>query len=298
MGKRIVALFVLVGVVLLAIGGCDLIGGVFGAAVEDYFPLEEGAEWDYVATVEFYDDPGNPDFVETVEFSITLYVAGTKVIGDVETYELKVKDFDTDDTGIVVADVEAGIAGVSVYVAATAEGVEVFGIDVDQSDSEDPTGDGWASTFTLSGTFTQGFPILPAFIFVGATAEFDVTQEDTYTDYVANAINYVDVDGLTIDSEMVVVTDGDKREILGKDYRGALITTDVQVDVVDTRTYPNGGGTDWDDSGSMTSTGAVFFAKKLGLASMNLNWDWGDATDNEGMLETMSLDLVGATMAD
>ncbi|MCK4514648.1 MAG: hypothetical protein KAU31_05280, partial [Spirochaetaceae bacterium] len=68
MRKKLLALVLLVGVVLLALGGCDLLGGVFGASVEDYFPLAEDAEWDYVATIEFYDDPGNPDFVATLDY--------------------------------------------------------------------------------------------------------------------------------------------------------------------------------------------------------------------------------------
>ncbi len=298
MRKRLLVLVLFVGIVLIALGGCDLLGGVFGAAVEDYFPLAEDAEWDYVATMEFYDDPGDPGFDTTMEFSITLYVAGTTTIGEVETYELKIKDFGTDDPGIVVAEVEAEIAGVSVYVAATADGVEVFGVDVSQSDSEDPGGEGWASTFNLSGTFSQGFPILPAFIFAGAIAEFDVTQEETDTDYVGNEIFSIESSSFTVDSEVEVVTDGDKREILGKDYRGALITVDVQVDDAESTTYPNGGGTDYSNSGSMISTGEMFLAKKLGLASLSLDWDWGDAADDEGQPKTMSLELVAATMAD
>ncbi len=298
MRKKLLALVLLVGVVLLALGGCDLLGGVFGASVEDYFPLAEGAEWDYVATIEFYDDPGNPDFVATLDYEITLYVAGTTTIGEVETYELKIKDFYTDDPNITVADVEADIAGVSIYVAATDDGIEVFGIEVSQSDSVPPGESGEATSFDLSGTFTQGFPILPAFIFAGATAEFDVTQEEIETDYILGVVDSIKVDSLAIDSEVAVVTDGNKREILGKDYRGALMTVNVQVDVVDTLTYPDNPSLNEDHSGSMTSTGAVFFAKKLGIASLNLNWDWGDATDNEGKLETMSLELVGATMAD
>lgn len=298
MSRRIVAFVMLIGGILLALAGCDLLGGIFGPVAEDYFPLAEGAEWDYAATVELYDDPDIVDFDTTAAFDITLYVAGTKTIGDVETYELKLKDFGTDDTSMNVADVEAAISGFSIYVAATDDGIEVFGLEFSESSSVAPGDSGLASSFDLSGTFTEGLPILPAFIFVGSTAEFDFSFVDTETEYDLGDIVYTDVHSVTIDSEVVVITDGDKREILGKDYRGALVATDVLVDVVDTRTYPSDPPSDTDYSGTVTSTGEVFFAKKLGLASLTLEMDFGDAEDNEGQPKTIAMELVGTTLDD
>ena len=280
MNRRIVALVMLIGGLLLALGGCDLLGGIFGPVAEDYFPLAEGAEWDYEATVELYDDPDIVDFDTTAAFDITLYVAGTKTIGDVETYELKLKDFGTDDTGMNVADVEAAISGFSIYVAATDDGIEVFGLEFSESSSVAPGESGLASSFDLSGTFTEGLPILPAFIFVGSTAEFDFSFVDTEIEYDLGDIVYTDVHSVTIDSEVVV------------------ITIDVLVDVVDTRTYPSDPPSDTDYSGTVTSTGEVFFAKKLGLASLTLEMNFGDAEDNEGQPKTIALDLVGTTLDD
>jgi hypothetical protein len=302
MKRKLVALGILIAVLLLVFGGCEAVSGWFAAAVEDYFPFEEGAEWSYTARLEFYEDTKDPDFDTVAEFGITLYVAGTREIGGVETYEMKVKDFTTDDLEVTaddLAEINEMIGSGSIFVGATAEGLEIFAVEVDQSDASETLPNGYASSFSLVGTFSQGLPILPPFIFQGATSEFDLATESTYTDYDGvGDVYYTRVSTMDVDAEFVVTTDGDKIEVLGKDYKGAHVVTNVVAEDSYTRTYPDFPEDNESDESTVTNDGEVFIAEKLGLAFISMEWDWGSATENEGMPHTISLDLTDTNVDD
>jgi hypothetical protein len=191
------------------------------------------------------------------------------------------------------------LAGASVFVAPTAEGLEIFGVEVDQSSISDSLVYGEAHTFVLNGTFSQGLAILPPFLFQGATAEFDLAVEETETEYDEFEDVYrVDVNTMDIDAEIVVTTDGDKIEVLGKDYKGAHLATTVVVESTYDETYPNNPLDNESSEFTVTADGEIFIAEKLGLAFISMEWDWGDAEDNEGMPHILSLDLTDTTVDD
>lgn len=262
MKRKLIALAVLVGALALALGGCEAVSGIFTADVKDYFPLEEGAEWTFQGEVEIYGE------TTTQGGQATLYVAGTETIGGIETFELKVKDVTSINPLDDMTEVNEMLDGVSVFVAATEDGLEIFKVAVDQTFDVD-------EFFRLSATFSQGIPILPPYIFVGSTTEIDVEQSsaDTWYDwdiYDATSTNSTDIEG-----EIIVVTDSDRREFAGKDYRGALATADVQTTITNGTEYDDPAETDELYTGTVSFDAEMFIARKLGFMSIVVEIGYG-----------------------
>jgi hypothetical protein len=298
MKKRTVALLAIVAALFLTMAGCDMITGWITTTVEDYLPLEEGAEWTYDLTVTFYDESGSPDPDTAQTFTATLEVAGTKEIGDITAYEMKVKDFAAPADTLSpedVAEINAALAGSSIFVAITEEGLELFGIEVSQSSAYNVGGPGYgdSQSFDMSATFSPGIPVLPPFLFVGATHDFQLSVDDEYKDYEDGTLTYERRNTLDIDADIEIVTRGDKRPVMDDEYKGSEITIDATIEDSYYRW--------WDDSpteqGSSTveSTGTVFFAKGLGIAFAEVTWDWGTADDNLDMPASVVLQLTGTS---
>lgn len=298
MRKSHIALVALLTVVLLATAGCSAITNLLTTTVQDYFPLELGNEWDYKAVMTFYDDPSNPDFVASGEITITLYVAGTETIGETDTYEMKLKDFGIEGPDFTlgeIAEINDMIDGFSVFVAPTAEGLEVFKVEGSYSSSNDTAGEGEAESRTFTGTFGEGIVVLPPFLFAGAETDVVFSQEYEYINYVAGSIQYTDIETVSVDADIVVTTNDGRVEILGDNYRGANISVDTTVVTTDSRDYTDA-TPDTSSESTVTSSGSIFLARSLGFASLEINWNWGEAADNEGQPQQLVVDLTGVTL--